>query len=87
MLQYYAVNFFSPVIITADMNLNKTITVNVISDLTNNIVDAELRIEIYKWDSMIPVDTISKILTIVSILQSFINDLYIFYTYCRSVIN
>lgn len=66
MLQYYAKNFFEPVIVTGDLDRFGNITINVISDKLDD-VNAELWIQLYKWDSLTPVAKTPLSLIIVSV--------------------
>lgn len=65
MLHYYAKQFFASVIVTGDLQSSGKITVNVISDLTYDLPNIEFRMDVYKWDSMNPVGTITEIITVV----------------------
>ncbi len=69
MLHYYAAQFFSPVIVTADLNGKGMITINVISDLLVDMKNVEVQLEIYKWNSMVPVEISSQIITLVRIIK------------------
>ncbi|KAJ8947266.1 hypothetical protein NQ318_014162 [Aromia moschata] len=52
MLQYYANEFFSPIIITGHMNIERTLEIYVVSDLLSPVFNVTATIETYKWDSL-----------------------------------
>lgn len=56
MLHYSALDFFSPIIVVPELNLTNNLTIHLVSDI---LVDLEvvLIIEIYNWESMIPLTT------------------------------
>ncbi|KAF5274796.1 hypothetical protein FQR65_LT00379 [Abscondita terminalis] len=59
MLHYYAKDFFAPVIVTTDVNVLNDMDVYVVSDLVKPINDAFLIVNVYKWNSVVPLDTIT----------------------------
>lgn len=67
MLQYYAQNFFAPVVIFGHVDATNTLNVNIVSDLLTTIEEANGILQIYKWDSFEPIDTINVSLNMVKI--------------------
>ncbi|XP_065207395.1 beta-mannosidase [Planococcus citri] len=64
MLMYFAAKFFAPVLVAADHHSNGSITINVMSDLLEDIPNVILKTQIFKWNSLTPVDTFSDVITI-----------------------
>lgn len=58
MLQYFAKNFFAPVIIFGHIDEKKHLVITVASDLLTPIKDADALIQIQRWDSFKPHGTI-----------------------------
>lgn len=66
MLQYFAQNFFAPVIIFGHLDPERTLSVNVASDLQTPFKNAEAMIQVYSWCSFEPVGNITVDLDMVS---------------------
>lgn len=53
MLHYFAVDFFSPLLITPQLLVSGTIILNIVSDLLYDI-HASVTVSVYRWDSLKP---------------------------------
>lgn len=71
MLQYYAKHFFAPILVAADLAENRSISINIISDLLYDVPNISLNIEIFKWDSLVPVDITTETITVVISFSNF----------------
>lgn len=54
---YYAVDFYSPYLATAEIDSSDTIRLYLISDLLENQSDVKFEISIYKWNDFNPIYT------------------------------
>ena len=70
MLHYYAKNFFAPVIVSTRLTHARELEIYVISDLHYALKHFFITINIYKWNSMVPisVQNISEV-AVVSIMM------------------
>lgn len=66
MLQYFAKKFFNPILVSADISQNNSITISLISDLTHDVPDVVLKTEVFKWDSLKPIEATNEMVTLVN---------------------
>ena len=74
MVHYYAVNFYSPYLATAEIDSSDTIRIYLISDLLENQSDVKFEITIYKWNDFTPIYTKKSSETLVIRLINKNND-------------
>lgn len=70
MLHYYAKKFFAPVVVTADLRNDGVIEINLISDSLDDAENVTIQIDIFRWDSMEPVNTFRDIITVVNLKRN-----------------
>lgn len=64
MLHYYAKDFFSPILVSPRLQPTREIDVFLINDNITNIVNATLIIDTFKWSSLEPISTQSKLVSV-----------------------
>lgn len=55
MLHYFARDFFAPVIVSSRLSQAGDLTIYIISDLHRPLKELSITLNIYKWQSMMPV--------------------------------
>ncbi|XP_046834343.1 beta-mannosidase [Vespa crabro] len=53
-LHYYAIEFFSPIIVTSHLSQAKELSIYIVSDKLYPINNCTLKLNIYNWNSMVP---------------------------------
>lgn len=79
MLQYYVKDFFSPIIVTGQLNVGENqktkLDIFVVSDI-ENISEAEVRVKVGKWSALGFVNETSFPATVVSKTKFYIKNSY-----------
>lgn len=88
MLQYYAFDFFAPVIVSPEMSSDeKEISIYVVADDEVPYKYANLIFNIYRWDSnsMCPVKTLSRNVSVVRLFFLLIINQILFISICLRI--